>query len=1023
MRSFVPALTLVCLISGGATAHAQLLHHLTFDETTGLVASDRGCRGNGTLVGFDNDDDAQWVEGQFGGALDLGSDEFLDNRVTLNLDATNGGEAGFTVAMWIKPGEQIGVPGEYQLLSTPGDVVGFTIMNFANDTVTHDRVLLFWDGNLPNLHVGTTTLEADTWYHVAITSTGVGGEKLYYVDGVLEEQALFLPDQGGTEGMHPGNVDGWPGGAGQIGAIGNGARTHDTVIDDLRIFDSALSADDIAALLTDEPLPAPVISNLNPEDGELQHSAAAGLTFDVEVQADGASLADENIKLFLNGEDVSAGLSFGGPATAREVEFTGLEADSAYSARIEATDSNGSTACRSFTFATLETALDGLVHHFRMDETSGLTAVDLGSARNGTLFGFEADDDSQWVSAVCDNGLDLGSDGTINNYVEFNAREVNALDSGGFTVSMWVNLGEQILTPGEYQLLSTPGDVVGFTVMNFDGEERHDRVLLFWDGILPDLHVGTTSLEPGAWYHVAITSTGFGGEKLYYLDGELEEQTLFLPSQGGVEGQHPANRDGWAEGIARLGAIGAGNRAHDSILDDVRIYDRALEEDEILDVIAECPPPCDPLELSDLAPQSGDSFYDPNAGIELEVATPNDGFGIAEDGITMIVNGADVSGDLTIGGTPATRTVRYAGLQADTAYSVEISVTDGCAELSRSLTFGTFSQCEEAVEDGLVHYWKLDETTGFSAFDCVGGSIASLSGIDVDDDSQWTTGVQGGALDFGNDGTLDNLFEAPIQGVNALDTGGFTVAMWIRPGDQILTPGEYQLLATPGDAVGFTIMNFDGEERHDRVLLFWDGSLPDLHVGTTTLEPGAWYHVAITSTGFGGEKLYFLNGQPEEQVLFLPAQGGVEGNHVATRNGWNPGIGRVGSIGAARFHDTVFDEIRIYERALELDDIAALASVQPGGQFDRGDSNSDGEFNIADAIFILNSLFTDLAADPTCDDAADANDDGAVNIADGIFILNRLFGEAGAPPPEPFGNCGSDPTDDDLDCAESTAGC
>jgi len=85
-----------------------------------------------------------------------------------------------------------------------------------------------------------------------------------------------------------------------------------------------------------------------------------------------------------------------------------------------------------------------------------------------------------------------------------------------------------------------------------------------------------------------------------------------------------------------------------------------------------------------------------------------------------------------------------------------------------------------------------------------------------------------------------------------------------------------------------------------------------------------------------------------------------------------------------------------------------------GAEFRRGDGNSDGTLNIADAIATLGYLFAG-GSEPSCLDAADANDDGAVNIADAINTLGHLFAGAG-PLPEPFGSCGGDPTEDDLDC-------
>ncbi|HAK97420.1 MAG TPA: hypothetical protein DCM87_21140, partial [Planctomycetes bacterium] len=82
--------------------------------------------------------------------------------------------------------------------------------------------------------------------------------------------------------------------------------------------------------------------------------------------------------------------------------------------------------------------------------------------------------------------------------------------------------------------------------------------------------------------------------------------------------------------------------------------------------------------------------------------------------------------------------------------------------------------------------------------------------------------------------------------------------------------------------------------------------------------------------------------------------------------------------------------------------------------FRRGDSDSDGAIDIADAIFNLGYLFARSAA-PDCLDTADANDDGQVDIADAIALLSHLFAETG-PLPAPFGSCGLDLTADDLDC-------
>ena len=58
-----------------------------------------------------------------------------------------------------------------------------------------------------------------------------------------------------------------------------------------------------------------------------------------------------------------------------------------------------------------------------------------------------------------------------------------------------------------------------------------------------------------------------------------------------------------------------------------------------------------------------------------------------------------------------------------------------------------------------------------------------------------------------------------------------------------------------------------------------------------------------------------------------------------------------------------------------------------------------------------------LRGDTNALEAADANDDGANDIADAIAVLSHLFVGSGDLP-ELFGECGIDPTLDELDCLE-----
>jgi hypothetical protein len=85
-------------------------------------------------------------------------------------------------------------------------------------------------------------------------------------------------------------------------------------------------------------------------------------------------------------------------------------------------------------------------------------------------------------------------------------------------------------------------------------------------------------------------------------------------------------------------------------------------------------------------------------------------------------------------------------------------------------------------------------------------------------------------------------------------------------------------------------------------------------------------------------------------------------------------------------------------------------------RFRRGETDDSGTVTISDAIFGLTSLFIANSPQPTCGDAADANDDGEFNLTDAVYTLNALFLGGESPPAPGMEECGSDPTEDPLDC-------
>ncbi|MBI4604068.1 MAG: DUF1800 family protein [Planctomycetes bacterium] len=98
--------------------------------------------------------------------------------------------------------------------------------------------------------------------------------------------------------------------------------------------------------------------------------------------------------------------------------------------------------------------------------------------------------------------------------------------------------------------------------------------------------------------------------------------------------------------------------------------------------------------------------------------------------------------------------------------------------------------------------------------------------------------------------------------------------------------------------------------------------------------------------------------------------------------------------------------------------LAALCTSEArAADFRRGDVNTNGALEMADAIQTFGYLFLGSPTSLKCDDAADTNDDGKVDLSDGVSTLNFMF-IGGAPPAAPGpSTCGPDPTVDGLTCA------
>ncbi len=122
------------------------------------------------------------------------------------------------------------------------------------------------------------------------------------------------------------------------------------------------------------------------------------------------------------------------------------------------------------------------------------------------------------------------------------------------------------------------------------------------------------------------------------------------------------------------------------------------------------------------------------------------------------------------------------------------------------------------------------------------------------------------------------------------------------------------------------------------------------------------------------------------------------------------------------FGDDVFYEVYGTVMGEDSDEEGCGGIIPTPTDFIRGDVNDDTLFNVADTIFLLQSLFVLGSEQPSCRSAADMNDDGLVDVGDAVYGLFGLFVPGSTNPPAPFPNCGYDSENmDNLTCNSFSA--
>jgi len=510
------------------------ISHWKLDEGSGTIAYDSAGTNNGTVYG------AVWTTGQIGGALSFdGSNDYVNVG---DLDVIVGSNP-FTIAGWVNPNLISGSNRE--------------ILNKASGTNTYqDQILvrltsggklegMFSDGSVSgNTITGASTILLSTWSFLVFSwdgTTNPAGMKLY-VNGTLDatRQSTCSSIQ---------NLN-YPAFIGAHSNAGSPLNYFNGKIDDVRIYDRALSAQEIFELCQTGHKGRAF--NPNPSDGAVRVDPNVVLGWSPGYQA-----VSHDVYFGTNYSDVNDGVgdTYKGNYDANSYDPNGLALGTTYYWRIDEVGPGGTTAGPVWSFTT--TADLNLVSWWKFDETSGTTAYDSAGTNNGTVYG------AAWTTGKIGGALSF--DG-VNDYVRVGDKD--SLELQTLTLSFWGRLNNPSGTMQggigkgwifgdptmfSYRLEFSQGNA-GATISNTSDTA--------FGCVAP---IGDTN-----WHMWSMT---IGSSKVsFYKDGILQADSAYT---GTID--YTKRYNNFVIGARDGGAYYSFNGK----IDDVRFYNRALSAEEV----------------------------------------------------------------------------------------------------------------------------------------------------------------------------------------------------------------------------------------------------------------------------------------------------------------------------------------------------------------------------------------------------------------------------------------------------------
>ena len=257
-KKLIYLLSVVLVLGLVGSVSADLVGWWRLDDGSGTTAIDSSGNGNdGTLTG-----DPKWVAGKVGGALEMDGGDYVDVPGASEINPES-----ITLMNWVNFSTVDGADMERQDYLSRGDDYAFSLHEWGyrdgTDASGKISAIVTSAGGWTVLP-GTTLVEPDTWYHTTLTYDSGTQMLMIYLDGEVEGEMTLTT---GLEHRLGGSLT--------IGTYSG--RDLLGKIDDIKIFDEALSEGQIKAEMSGAGFP--YAFGPNPADGAIHPETWANVSW------------------------------------------------------------------------------------------------------------------------------------------------------------------------------------------------------------------------------------------------------------------------------------------------------------------------------------------------------------------------------------------------------------------------------------------------------------------------------------------------------------------------------------------------------------------------------------------------------------------------------------------------------------------------------------------------------------------------------------------------------------------------